>query len=118
MTRSIIMNNQKRRTLLKALGVAPIIYTLPNGNVLANTSSTCNSDPDNTVYVTKQYTTPESSDYQLVDSQDNVYIQTGDYYTRSNDTGTVYYFDGNNEMLVGSCWNSITLNGQYPERWY
>jgi hypothetical protein len=134
------MNNNKRRALLKAVSVAPVIYTLPNGSAIANTSSTCNSDPNNTVFVSQRVVstqqtcrvntractvsntqknnllmTQQAEEYELVDDNGTVYTPTNDHYTVPS--GEIYYFDGNNTMMVGSCWNSITVNGTYPERW-
>ena len=98
---------QNRRRLLKAAGMAPVIYTLPAGAATAAGSVSCADDEDNVLTVKRSGRNVVSND-ETVSCQLPSGGGSGDVCT--TDDGTEYIFEGNNqggEITAGSCWTSL-----------
>ncbi|MFP4601546.1 MAG: hypothetical protein ACLFNA_01295 [Halochromatium sp.] len=116
-----------RRRLLKAAAVAPVIYTLPNGSALAATSATCLGNNDNIITgVTEEMEEAESCDNEgncqfineptgnLKAPDGRVFTSTGNTVDSKeefhNDGKDYIYYQGDQTLVAGSCWNSINLS--------
>lgn len=128
-----------RRRLLKAAGVAPVIYTLPSGGALARTSSSCLGDLDNVITEVnkekKEVCNPGNSqgkanaNVQACTNQGLETVETGSLkagnqtytLTGKDRNGLPVYTDDNNDtkqfiltedqnLVAESCWSSMNLS--------
>ena len=98
---------QNRRRLLKAAGMAPVIYTLPAGAATAAGSVSCADDGNNILDV-------DNVEGETV-TAGNVSCELGnDNKTCTTDEGVEYVFEENNQggtITAGSCWTSLNPTG-------
>lgn len=127
-TRNVNQGHQEaRRRLLKAATVAPIIYTLPSGAALAANSATCLGNNENIITgIEKQTEEVETCDGldncqttiqetgNLEAPDDRVFTPTGNTVDSKgefhNDGKDYIYYETDQTLVAGSCWNSVNLS--------
>ena len=104
---------QNRRRLLKAAGMAPMIYTLPAGAQTAAGSISCVRKDGNWLEATRSGRNVESND-GTVSCTLPPSGGDGGVCTTDDGNGTEYIFEGNNRtgtLTARSCWNSLNPTG-------
>ena len=102
---------QNRRRLLKAAGMAPVIYTLPAGAATAAGSVSCADDENNVLHVNRSGRNVDQIDG---DVSCELPAGGGDGSTCTTDEGVEYVFEENNQggtITAGSCWTSLNPTG-------
>lgn len=107
---------EDRRSKLKAMAVAPLIMTLPNGGATAQSSFSCTGDESNFIKVRNiKKDETDSSMVAKINGKDYIFEhEYGNVYT--SETGQSYYLfeeSGRSGNLVSqSCWSSLAVSAK------